>query len=363
MARRPVIVIEDDPFTRVVQIVLDPETSAERRAAFADFFAHDEPDFAGWCARVRAWSAGFAPAEVRMVFSQEELRERLRGADAAIVESLRFGREELEAGDRLKVVQKFGALVRNIDTEACAARGIAVLTQRRRSNIACAEHALALMLMLARKLKRLEGLISAERLEAAGYAFKPFDRRHSPYTNFGRIPGLRALYESTLGIIGLGEIGTELALRAAAFGMRVLYYQRNRVSPDEERRWHAEYATLEDLLAQSDWVVPQLPLTDATRGFLDRERLARMKPGACLVNVARAELVERRALLEALASGRLGGLGLDPLYEAPARDDDPLLRFENVVVTPNTAAQPRFNALRDIEEIVVAMATRAGRLS
>jgi phosphoglycerate dehydrogenase-like enzyme len=341
-----------------VQIAVDPEAGAERRAAFADFFAHDEPDFAGWCERLRARVPGFVPAEARMVYSQEDLRERLPGAEAVIVESLRVGREELAAGARLKLVQKFGALVRNIDVEACAARGIAVLTQRRRPNISCAEHALALMLMLARKLKRLEGLVTAERLEAAGYPVKPFDRRHSPYTNFGRIPGLRMLHQATLGIIGLGEIGTELAVRAATFGMRVLYYQRNRLSREEERRWHAEYATLEDLLARSDWVVPQLPLNAATRGFLGRERLALMKPGACLVNVARAELVERQALLDALASGRLGGLGLDPLYETPVRSDDPLLGFENVVITPNTAAQPRFNALQDIEDIVVGMAGR-----
>jgi len=358
MARRPVIVIEDDPFTRVIQIVLDPETGAERRAAFADFFAHDEPDFPGWCARLRARIPALAPAEVRMAFSQEELRERLPGADAVVVESLRVGREELKAGARLALVQKYGALVRDIDTAACAARGVAVLTQRRRANIACAEHALALMLMLARKLKRLEGLVTRERLEAAGHPFAPFDRRHTPYTNFGRIPGLRALFGSTLGIIGLGEIGTELALRAAAFGMRVLYHQRNRVSPEEERRWQAQYATLDELLAQSDWVVPQLPLDDSTRGFLGRERLARLKPGACLVNVARAELVERGALVDALASGRLGGLGLDPLYETPARDDEALLAFENVVLTPNTAAQPRFNALEDIEELVAGMAGR-----
>jgi phosphoglycerate dehydrogenase-like enzyme len=140
--------------------------------------------------------------------------------------------------------------------------------------------------------------------------------------------------------------------------MRVLYHQRNRLPAEEESRWGAEYAALDELLSHSDWVVPQLPLNDSTRGFLDRGRLARMKPGACIVNVARAELVERAALVDALASGRLGGLGLDPLYEAPMRGDDPLLARENVVITPNTAAQPRFNALDDIEDIVVGMARR-----
>src|SRR5882672_4386833 len=110
---RPVIVIEDDPFTRVIQLVLDPQTGAERRAAFADFFAHDEPDFAGWCARLRAKIPALAPAEVRMAYSQAELRAHLAGADAVVVESLRVGREELDAAGRLQLVQKYGALLRN----------------------------------------------------------------------------------------------------------------------------------------------------------------------------------------------------------------------------------------------------------
>src|SRR5262249_31240184 len=160
MAKRPVIVIEDDPFTRVVQIVLDPEVGSERRAAFADFFANDEPDFPGWCERAREKARGLFPSEVRMAYSQEELRASLPGADAVIVESFRIGHDELEAGERLKLVQKFGALVRNIDTASCAGRGIAVLTQRRRPNVSCAEHALALMLMLARRLKQVEGQVT-----------------------------------------------------------------------------------------------------------------------------------------------------------------------------------------------------------
>src|SRR5690349_57528 len=143
MARRPVIVIEDDPFTRVVQIVLDPGVAAERLSALPHFVAHDVPDFPRWCGRVRERAPRLFPAEIRMAYSQEELRASLPGADAVIVESMRVGPDELEAGERLKLVQKFGALVRNIDTATCAGRGIAVLTQKRRPNVSCAEHALA----------------------------------------------------------------------------------------------------------------------------------------------------------------------------------------------------------------------------
>jgi glyoxylate reductase/D-3-phosphoglycerate dehydrogenase len=249
-------------------------------------------------------------------------------------------------------VQKYGLRPRNIDTAACAAKGIKVLTIRRRANIACAELAIALMLTLAKKLHRLFGRISVDELREAGYAYKPFDRRHTPNSNWPRISGLRTLNGTTLGIIGLGEIGREIAIRAAAFGMRILYYQRTPLPAAEERELGASYTPLETLLAESDWVVPQLPGGSATRAFIGRAQFAQMKPGAFLVNVARADIVDRAALIEALKSGRLGGFALDPLYEAPGRSDDELLGFDNVVVSPHIAAQPRFNALDDLADMM-----------
>jgi glyoxylate reductase/D-3-phosphoglycerate dehydrogenase len=269
-----------------------------------------------------------------------------------VVESLRVGKEELAAGSELRVVQKFGLSLRNIDTAACAAQGIKVLTIRRRANIACAELAIALMLTLAKKLHRLVGRIGVDELREAGYAYKPFDRRHTPNSNWPRISGLRTLNGSTLGIIGLGEIGREIAIRAAAFGMRILYYQRAPLPAAEERELEATYVPLETLLAESDWVVPQLPSGSATRAFIGRAQFAQMKPGAFLVNVARADIVDRVALIEALKSGRLGGFALDPLYEAPGRSDDELLGFGNVVMSPHIAAQPRFNALDDLADMM-----------
>ena len=120
----------------------------------------------------------------------------------------------------------------------------------------------------------------------------------------------------------------------------------------EERELDATYVPLETLLAASDWVVPQLPGGPATRAFIGRAQFAQMKPGAFLVNVARADIVERAALIEALKSGRLGGFALDSLYEAPGRSDDELLGFDNVVLSPHIAAQPRFNALDDLADMM-----------
>jgi phosphoglycerate dehydrogenase-like enzyme len=352
----PVVVVEDDYFLRVVQLVLDPNASRERYAAFADFFAHDAPDFDGWCAKLRRQAQKLYPADVRLVETQGELRKNLADADALIVEGLAVGADEIAAAPHLKAVQKYGTDLRRIDGKACAAKGVTVLTIRRRANIACAEHALTLMLMLARRVNELQGRISADALAALGYDYKPFDRRYTPNSNWGRIPGLRILYGATVGIVGLGEIGREFAARAASFGMRILYTQRQQAPAAIEQQYQAAYRPLELLLAESDWVALFVPSGPATRNLIGRAALERMRPGARLINISRAEVVDRAALIDALQSGRLGGFGLDPLYETPGRDDDELLRFSNVIMTPHIAAQPRFNALDDLEEMITGLA-------
>jgi phosphoglycerate dehydrogenase-like enzyme len=357
----PVLVVEDDPWARLIAVALDPATSPERWAAFADFMSPDLPHFRGWCDKVKSAAKGIYPSEVRLVGSQQELRANLEGAEAVVTEALTIGPQELAAAPRLKAVHKYGMLLRNIDVAACAARGIKVLSIRRRANVSCAEHAFALMLTLARRIKDLGGLIGIDQLVARGRSYAPFDRRHTPGANFGRFSGMRTLNGSTLGIIGLGEIGREIASRAGAFGMTTYYFQRTRLGPDDEDKLKVSYRPIEVLLADSDWVIPQLPLDPSTLGFIDRERLALMKPGACIVNVSRAELVDRDALIEALRSGRLGGFALDPLYEEPGRSDDELLAFDNVILMPHMAGSPRSNGLKDIEDVIAGLAHALAR--
>ena len=353
---RPVIVVEDDPFPRLIQVILDPDTPAARVAAFSHFFAHELPDFAGWCERLRARLKRLHPAEVRLVPDRAGLLAGLAGATAVVTESLTVGKQEIAAaGGMLRIVQKYGTVLSGIDTAACGRAGICVLTLRRRANISCAEHALALMLALARKIHETAGLISVEQLRAAGYSPTQYDRAHTANANWARVTGTRNLYGRQLGIVGLGEIGRELAVRAAAFGMRIVYTQRHRLSRQEEAHYSATYAPLEELLAASDFVSLHLPFTDATRSIIGRRELGLTKPGAILVNISRPPLVDREALLEALRAGRLGGFGLDPHYDAPGRADDPLLGFRNVIVTPHLAAAPRYNSLDDFEELLLGL--------
>lgn len=349
------LVVENDPFLRLVGVVLDPATPAGRIAAFADFFAHDLPDFEGWLGQLRRRLPRLHPAQVILVDSSEELRSALPGADFAVVESLPFAAGELEAVTRLRAVQKYGSIARNIDAAACAARNVAVLTLRRRANIACAEHAMMLMLGLSRQLQRTINRIGMDSLRSAGFEPRTYDRRHTANSNWARVPGIRLLHGSTLGIVGMGEIGRELATRAAAFEMSILYHQRTPLPAAEAARYAAHHAGLDTLLESSDWVVICLPGNENTRHMFDARRIAQMKPGARLVNISRAEIVERDAVIAALRAGALGGFALDPLYEAPGRDDDELLQFDNVLITPHLAAQPRFNALNDITDLLTGI--------
>jgi phosphoglycerate dehydrogenase-like enzyme len=353
---RPIILVEDDPFPRMLKAFLDPTIEPQRLAALADFFAHDLPDFAGWLAHLRAMAGPLYPADVRPVADQAALRALLPEAIVVVTESLEIGSREIALAPHLKVVQKYGTLLRGIDVAACEAHGIQVLTLRRRANISCAEHALMLMLALSKKLHRLHGLISMEQLRAAGYQPKTFDTGYTPNSGWPRVPGMSILYGATLGIIGFGEIGRDIALRAHAFGMRVLVTQRSPLSAAEQRECHVTYVERDALLEQCDWVCIQLPDNAGTKNYLDHDQFARMKPGANLINVSRAQVVNRDALLYVLRSGLLGGFALDPQYEEPGRADDELLKFDNVILTPHVAAMPRFNALSDFEDLVRGVA-------
>ena len=356
----PVIVAENDPIIRNIQVVLDPGTPADRQDAIADYFSVDLPDFAAWRDELRARAASIFPAEFRMADDVEAFRAALADADGVIVEGMAFGAAELDLAPGLRIVQKFGTDLRNIDLAACAASGVPVRPLRRRVNGAVAEHVFARMVALAKKICEIGGRIDSASLEVIGYAPRLYDSRHCGRSNWGRIGGLGTLEGAVLGAVGLGEIGRELARRASAFGMEVLYFQRRQLPPEIEEAHGARYCGFEELLERSDYVSVQLPSNSETRGMIDTAAFRRMKPGAVLINVSRAEIVDRAALIEALESGRLGGAGLDVFWEEPAAPNDPLTAFPNVVITPHTAVAARWNGARDVEEAVLNLAEAIG---
>jgi D-3-phosphoglycerate dehydrogenase len=242
-----------------------------------------------------------------------------RVGDADVVVGLRahsqYTAQVIAACPRLRLISLWGTGTDNVDLDACRQRGVTVTNTAGINAHAVAEHALALMLAVGRRLPSLDSAVRA--------GHWPRDR-------------LVGLEGKTLGVVGLGAIGRRVATLGAAVGMRVLTYAWT----DDGGRSASVGATavpIDSLLRGSDVVSLHLRLDPNTEGFFDRSRLALMKPGAILINTARAKLVDRAALLDALRNGPLGGAGLDVFHEEPIRPDDPLLRLPNTVLTPHNA--------------------------
>lgn len=224
----------------------------------------------------------------------------------------------LELLPNLLVVANFGVGYDRIGVEACLERGVLVTNTPGVLDNATADLAFALILATRRQV------VEGDRLVRSG--------GWSGSWSEGRLA--EEVAGSTLGIVGLGRIGNAVARRARGFDLRVLYTQRHRVLTDL-----AEFRELEALLAESDIVTLHVPLTPETRGLVDAGRLARLRNGACLVNTARGEIVDQRALVAELASGRLRA-GLDVFVDEP-RVPPELLGLENVVLTPHLGSATR----------------------
>jgi glyoxylate reductase len=218
----------------------------------------------------------------------------------------------------LKVISNFGVGVDHIDVKAAAARGIPVGNTPGVLDGATADLAFALILAAGRRV-----------VEGDRYARGPNFTHYDPSYMLGR-----EVHGSTLGIFGMGRIGRQVGLRARGFGMKVLYHNRAR-SDEAEVALQATYATKDELLAGADYVVLTLPLTPETRGYVGRAELAKMKPTAVLVNVARGAVVDKDALTEALRSGRIFAAALDVTDPEPLPRDHPLLKLESVIITPH----------------------------
>jgi D-3-phosphoglycerate dehydrogenase len=250
-----------------------------------------------------------------------DLLRRIADSDALIVRSgTQVTREVIEAGTRLKVIARAGTGVDNVDVEAATRRGVLVMNAPSGNTIAAAEHTLSLMLALARAIP------AADRSVKAG----EWQR--------GRFLGVE-LYGKTLGILGYGRIGREVARRAAAFGMRVLIHDPF-VTP-EPTETAFQFRVLPEVLGEADFVTLHVPFTSHTRHLIDEAALAHLKPGARLVNVSRGGVVDEAALRRALEAGRLAGAALDVFEEEPPAKGDPLIQRADVVATPHLGASTK----------------------
>lgn len=248
------------------------------------------------------------------ILPPDEADAFLPEAEAVIPEHVRVDEAFLARAEKLRFVQT-GAGYDNVDVEACSRRGIQVCNAGGINAAAVAEHTLALMLCWHKNIHRLELT-----RKSGGW--------ETEYTG-GELAG------KTVGVIGLGKIGQQVAVRCAAFGMRVLGYSRRPVSLAA-----VEQTDLNRLLGESDIVTLHVPLTPVTEKLIAAEELSRMKRSALLVNTARGGVVDEAELAEALRRGEIGGACLDVYEQEPLPPDSPLRQLSNVILTPHMAGYP-----------------------
>lgn len=249
----------------------------------------------------------------------EELKKMLTDADAIIVRNqTKVSAGLLEAAPQIKVVGRLGVGLDNIDVAACKQAGIAVVYARNANAVSVVEYVFAAMLSFSRRLERAD-----EDVKSGNWSRKRFT--------------LSELYGKTLGLIGIGEIGTRLAARARAFGMNIIGYDPF-LPPFEVAC--AEFGVcltnLEQVLTQSDFISLHVPLNDKTRNLINKENLAMMKPNAYVINTSRGGIINEDNLYVALKSKQIAGAALDVLSQEPPVGS-PLLELDNLILSPHIA--------------------------
>jgi len=257
---------------------------------------------------------------IKTGLSEQELIGIIPSFGGLIVRSqTRVTADILNAAAKLRVVGRAGVGVDNVDVEAATRRGVVVLNAPGGNTISTAEHAFSLLLAVARKISQADANIRS----------KNWDKK-----NFEGVE----LYNKTLGVIGMGRIGSELSRRAIAFGMRVVAYDPY-LSATRARSLQVELVDeLDDLLASADFISLHTPLTAETRHVLDAARLQKTKRGVRIINCARGGLIDETALVQALADGHIAGAALDVFEIEPLPPDSPLRSAPNLVLTPHLGA-------------------------
>jgi phosphoglycerate dehydrogenase-like enzyme len=265
---------------------------------------------------------------------EEALAGLVPEADVVYIYQHQLTDKMIRSAPSLRFIQKHGLNCKNIAVEAATERNIPVATIPLLRNATVAEHAMALLLACARKVVAGHRAVETAVYEEMGIT--PIRTAQREYRgNWAKIEGMSEVKDTSIGIIGLGDIGMDIAKRAHAFDMEILYHQRQRHSEDVEHRFAARYLPFEELLGTVDYLVLVLPHTPESERLIGAEEFARMKPSATLVNVARGGIVDQDALIEALRSGQIAMAGLDVFREEPLPSSSPLPSLPNVVLTPH----------------------------
>lgn len=258
----------------------------------------------------------------------DDILEVARDADGVLVTYAKLPAELIRQLTRCKVIGRFGIGVDNIDLPAAKEKGIIVTYVPDYCVMEVSDHAMALLLSLARKIPLSNKLVQASRWEMP--AVVPIHRLH------GRV----------LGLIGFGNIPRTLVPKAKAFGLRVIAHDPY-VSADLAKSLDVENVSFDQLLATSDFISVHAPATPQTRGLLNAAAFGKMKKGALIINTARGPLIDEAALVAALDAGQVGGAALDVLAAEPPPPDSPLLGRDNVILSPHTA----FYSVESLDEL------------
>jgi phosphoglycerate dehydrogenase-like enzyme len=272
-------------------------------------------------------------------FQEEELIAEIADADLLVGDytpGTPITRRVAFAAKTLKFIQQPSAGYNEIDINACREAGIPVANTPGANDVGVAEHTIMLALACLKKLT----YFNAKTHEGEWL----FEQR--------RAVGIFEIDGKTYGLLGMGRTARAVALRLAPFGVKLLYSDIVRLSPDEEKMYQASYAPMEEILKTADIVSIHLPLTKETEGVIGKDLLALMKPSAILINVGRGPLVDEAALAEALRSKKLSMAAIDVFSTEPPPKDHPLFGLENVILTPHLAGSTRESGLR-----IIAMAT------
>jgi D-3-phosphoglycerate dehydrogenase len=257
--------------------------------------------------------------EARPGLSPADLKQAVRGFHALIIRSgTKVTADVLANADQLRVIGRAGIGVDNVDVEAATKKGIVVMNTPGGSNVTTAEHAITLMLALARNVPQAAAAVRAGRWERERWLGTE-------------------VCNKVLGIIGLGNIGAIVAERALGLRMRVIAFDPF-VTPEAAARLRVELVALEDLWTRADFITVHTPLTPETRGLIGRDTIARMKRGVRIINCARGGIVDEEALADAIRDGQVAGAALDVLAKEPPPPGHPLLALEQVICTPHLGA-------------------------
>lgn len=267
--------------------------------------------------------------------SAEERRSLLAQAELVIVGGARMSEEDVDAAVNLRLVLHQGVGYHDtVATKNLMERQIRLAVTPQGTSEGVAEHTIMMMLAVGRRLAFCDSEL----------------RKGNWHSNTFRSTA-RQLFGSTVGIVGFGRIGKQVAKRLIGFNAKTIYTDIIEIEKDIEEELQASRVTLEVLLKESDFVTLHVPLTDATHHMIDKEALDMMKPGATLINCARGPVVSELALIDAMKNRRLGGAGLDVFEKEPPPNPNPFADFENVVLTPHHAPGTRDTMMIKFREI------------